>query len=127
MLLKKLLIKDDYHESLSKQMCTLGGLRIDSSFQLYARNLLALAATSVPSERAFSKAGHIVCRRRARLTPSHVDELVFLSHNYRQLITVKPSGFIVQSESENSIVARITVKKSVLVFLVLFCLACLHL
>ena len=67
-----------------------------------ARNLLALPATSVPSERAFSKAGHIVRRRCARLTPSHVDELVFLSHNYRHLITAKPSGFIVQSESESS-------------------------
>ena len=67
-----------------------------------ARNLLALPATSVPSEHAFSKAGHIVHPRCARLTPSHVDELVFLSHNYRQLIMAKPSGFIVQSESESS-------------------------
>ena len=66
-----------------------------------ARRLLALPATSVPSERAFSKAGHIVCRRRARLAPSNVDKLVFLSHNYSQLITGKPLSFIVQTESDS--------------------------
>jgi len=66
-----------------------------------ARKLLALPATSVPSERAFSKAGHIVRRRRARLSPSNVDKLVFLSHNYRQLMPGEPLCFIVQTESDS--------------------------
>jgi len=42
---------------------------------------LAIPATSVPSERIFSKSGEIVSRRRASLKPSTVDMLVFLCAN----------------------------------------------
>jgi hAT family C-terminal dimerisation region len=42
---------------------------------------LGIPGTSTPSERIFSKAGEIVCRRRASLKPSTVDMLVFLSKN----------------------------------------------
>ncbi|XP_064477805.1 uncharacterized protein LOC135391470 isoform X2 [Ornithodoros turicata] len=42
---------------------------------------LAIPATSVPSERAFSAAGAVVCARRERLLPEHVEQLVFLHNN----------------------------------------------
>jgi hypothetical protein len=46
-----------------------------------ALKYLGIPGTSTPSERIFSKAGEIVCRRRASLKPSTVDALVFLSKN----------------------------------------------
>ena len=46
-----------------------------------ARTYLCIPATSVPSERAFSTAGHIVNSKRACLLPENVDMLVFLAHN----------------------------------------------
>ena len=47
-----------------------------------ARSVLAVPATSVPSERIFSKAGQIVSKRRASLKPNHVDMMIFLNKNY---------------------------------------------
>jgi hAT family C-terminal dimerisation region len=49
--------------------------------QSLAAKYLGIPATSVPSERIFSKSGEIVSRRRASLKPSTVDMLVFLSKN----------------------------------------------
>ena len=46
-----------------------------------ARKYLCPCGTSVPSERLFSRAGYIVNDLRARLTPEHVNQLVFLSKN----------------------------------------------
>ena len=46
-----------------------------------ALKYLAIPATSVPSERAFSFTSHIVNVKRARLQPSTVNILVFLSEN----------------------------------------------
>ncbi|XP_064476239.1 zinc finger BED domain-containing protein 4-like [Ornithodoros turicata] len=42
---------------------------------------LAIPATSVRSERAFSAAGAVVCARRERLLSEHVEQLVFLHNN----------------------------------------------
>lgn len=42
---------------------------------------LCIVATSVPSERIFSKTGQIISDRRNRLSPSKVRELVFLNAN----------------------------------------------
>ena len=42
---------------------------------------LLIPATSVPSERAFSCAGHIVSDKRACLLPANVNMLVFLAEN----------------------------------------------
>jgi hypothetical protein len=48
-----------------------------------ARKVLAIPATSVPSEQLFSKAGQIVTDRRSRLSPEHTEQLTFLCHNLR--------------------------------------------
>uniref|UniRef100_H2ZWK5 HAT C-terminal dimerisation domain-containing protein n=1 Tax=Latimeria chalumnae TaxID=7897 RepID=H2ZWK5_LATCH len=46
-----------------------------------ARGFLAIPATSTPSECLFSVVGTIASRKRASLTPQHVDMLVFLYSN----------------------------------------------
>lgn len=46
-----------------------------------ARSLLCIPATSTPSERLFSAAGNIVSKKRASLSPKHVDMLTFLHCN----------------------------------------------
>ena len=46
-----------------------------------ARHSLCVPASSATSERSFSKAGHILRVRRARLTDEHVSQLTLLSWN----------------------------------------------
>ena len=47
-----------------------------------ARKYLCVSATSVPSERVFSKAGDIVSNERARMSPSLVEALVIAKDNF---------------------------------------------
>jgi len=46
-----------------------------------AKKYLAILATSVPAERAFSTVGNIVNRKRACLLSENVNILVFLAEN----------------------------------------------
>ncbi len=46
-----------------------------------ARVYLGIPATSVASERVFSKCGRVCSERRSLLTPQHIEQLVFLAHN----------------------------------------------
>ena len=46
-----------------------------------AHRVLAAPPTSVPSEQIFSKAGLVVCKKRAALKPAVVDALLFLNKN----------------------------------------------
>ena len=48
---------------------------------ILARKFLCIPATSVPLERIFSAAGHIVSKLRASLSPENVDALLFLRQN----------------------------------------------
>ena len=48
-----------------------------------ARKLLAIPASSTPSERVFSAAGNIVTKKRSCLSADHVDALVTLAMNYK--------------------------------------------
>ena len=45
------------------------------------RLYLGIPATSVASERIFSKCSRVCSERRSVLSPAHVEQLVFLSHN----------------------------------------------
>lgn len=52
-----------------------------SILQCCAKKILCTPATSVPSERIFSKAGIVVSDRRSRIKPKNVDMLIFLNQN----------------------------------------------
>lgn len=45
------------------------------------KKYLCIPATSVPSERAFSKAGELVSKKRSNLKPSNIHMLLFLNNN----------------------------------------------
>ena len=49
---------------------------------MLARVILALPATSAPSERIFSTAGLTVNAKRSSLASSAVDKVVFVHENY---------------------------------------------
>ena len=46
-----------------------------------AKRYMCIPATSVPSERVFSACGLTVTKLRSRLTPEHVDMLIYLNKN----------------------------------------------
>ena len=51
-----------------------------------AKKYLCIPASSVSSERVFSLAGHLVNKKRARMSPSHVDTFHFLKQEYGILL-----------------------------------------
>ncbi|XP_018406811.1 PREDICTED: zinc finger BED domain-containing protein 4-like [Cyphomyrmex costatus] len=60
---------------------TTEGRRNYPNLEQVALQYLCIPATSVPSERVFSKAGQILSDRRTRLQPKHVNMLTVLSAN----------------------------------------------
>lgn len=46
-----------------------------------AQYVLAIPATSTPSERSFSLSGYTLQKRRSQLSPQHVTEIMFLKYN----------------------------------------------
>jgi len=46
-----------------------------------AKRYLCIVATSVPSERVFSKSGQLISERRSRLTSKNVQMIMFLNGN----------------------------------------------
>ena len=50
-----------------------------------AKAVLCIPATSAPSKRLFSAAGHIVNKRRTCLKPENVDVILFLNKNLKFL------------------------------------------
>lgn len=49
------------------------------SLRVIAKQYLPIVATSVPSERLFSKAGNIMVENRSKLSPKHLQNLLFLN------------------------------------------------
>jgi len=50
-----------------------------------ALNYLVIPATSLPSERIFSKAGEIMCQKRNRLSPKNLDIIFLNKKNLKNL------------------------------------------
>lgn len=57
----------------------------ENRYPTLAKSYLCIADTSTPSERLFSAAGIIVSRKKAGLSPVHVDMLTFLHCNAKFL------------------------------------------
>ena len=51
-------------------------------FAKVAKAVLCVPASSVPSERVFSKTGYLVNKQRSALKSKHVDMLVFRNKNW---------------------------------------------
>lgn len=49
------------------------------TLSVIAKKYLAIVGTSVPSERLFSRAGNILTDSRNRLSPDHLQQLLFLN------------------------------------------------
>lgn len=86
----------DFWRGASKDCPLLGKL---------ARQLLAVPATSCPSERLFSAAGCIVTKRRAALTATHAEQIISL-HEWSRFKSTESSSksadVLVDSSNESS-------------------------
>ena len=60
-----------------------------------AKSMLHIPATSVPAERIFSLAGHVVRLRRSKLLATNVNKFVFLHKN----LDVIPAETTIMSET----------------------------
>lgn len=51
-------------------------------FAQVARSVLAVLASSAPSERVFSQAGLVMSSKRSRLAPDHLETIIFLKGSW---------------------------------------------
>jgi len=58
-----------------------GGVSVYPKLSAMAKRQLSIVATSVPSERVFSKSGQLISERRSRLTAKNVQMVMFLNAN----------------------------------------------
>ena len=87
-------IKDEVEAYLNEKVCAhntnvlewwkLNESRFPNIAKL-AKAVICIPATSTPSERLFSAAGHIVTKRRTCLSPENVDVILFLNKNLKFL------------------------------------------
>lgn len=87
-------IKDEVEAYLHEKVCArktnvlewwkLNEARFPNIAKL-AKAVICIPATSTPSERLFSTAGHIVSKRRTCLNPENVDVILFLNKNLKFL------------------------------------------
>ncbi|CAI6353002.1 unnamed protein product [Macrosiphum euphorbiae] len=75
----ELLVPNESNEQTAIEMPSTSTSDIWKSFD--ERRSLCVPATSVPSERVFSKAGQVLTQRRSRLTTSKVEKLIFVQAN----------------------------------------------
>jgi hypothetical protein len=68
-----------------------------------AKQLLAVPATSCPSERLFSAAGCIVTKRRAALTAKHAEQIISLYEWSRRCQAAQSSALVDDSNSSSEI------------------------
>ena len=54
-----------------------------SAVSLLAKKYLSIVATSVPCERLFSEAGTIISKKRNRLSPERLNQLLFLNSYFK--------------------------------------------
>ena len=84
----------------------------------FARSVLAIPASLAKSERAFSKGGNIVTRKRTRLNPKKVVEIVVIQENTEKVLAFLQKTTYEVKKTETNIFAGIDIKEIVMLFIV---------
>ena len=79
----------------------------------FARSVLAIPASSAKSERAFSKGGNIVTRKRTRLNPKKVEEIVVIQENTEKVAAFLQKTTYEVKKTGRNIFAGIDIKEIV--------------
>ena len=79
----------------------------------FARSVLAIHASSAKSEGAFSKRGNIVTRKRTRLNPKKVVEIVVIQENTEKVLAFLQKTTYEVKKTETNIFAGIDIKEIV--------------
>ena len=84
----------------------------------FARSVLAIHASLAKSERALSKGGNIVTRKRTRLNPKKVVEIVVIQENTEKVLAFLQKTTYEVKKTETNIFAGIDIKEIVMLFIV---------